>query len=277
MVERFDDPRIFLHVKKKNTGYTESLNWGITNSRGEYIARMDADDISLPSRFEKQIRFLKANPDVAICGTDAKVIGSDLKFNYPSSNEEIKINLLFGSSLVHPTIMGKREIFLEYPYDMSKEPAEDYDLFTRVAVSGKKLANIPESLLLYRVHSNQISQVQNTRQNNSAQQSMLRMFKKIPYDKSTFSDTHVLEAIWPSGEPDRDKLFKSLDFFKSIYSKNDFYEPVNYQKRIVIKKMNYLRFYLNGKNLKPSERVTIYLHFIRISPKRAIKYFFKIT
>ncbi|MFI8378751.1 glycosyltransferase family 2 protein [Leeuwenhoekiella sp. NPDC079379] len=273
VIESFEDSRIFLYRKKINSGYTESLNWGITNSRGKYIARMDADDISLPTRFEKQIRFLEENPDVAICGTDAKVIGGDLKFNYPSSNEEIKINLLFGSSLVHPTIMGRREVFLEYSYDTSKEPAEDYDLFTRLAVSGKKMANIPESLLVYRVHSNQISQVQNTKQNSSAQQSMLRMFKKIPYDKNTFSDTQVLEAIWPSGQHTTDRLFKSIEFYKCIYHENDFYERAKFQKRIVIKKMNYLKFHLNGNHLKPTERIILYLHFIKISPIRAFKYF----
>lgn len=94
VVERFDDPRIFLHVKKKNTGYTESLNWGIDQARGKYIARMDADDISLPQRFEKQLLFLEQNQPVEICGTDATVQGSKLKFNYPEEPEKVWANLL---------------------------------------------------------------------------------------------------------------------------------------------------------------------------------------
>ncbi len=245
IIESFQDSRIILRKKENNTGYTESLNWGIDQARGKYIARMDADDVSLPQRFERQLIFLEQNQHIAICGTDARVEGSNLKFNYPTESKAIETHLLLGSSLIHPSIMGKVEIFKHFKYDKFKEPAEDYDLFTRIVAAGGHLANLEESLLIYRVHTNQISKVQNQKQIESAQQSMLRMFKLLKYNEKSFTDYEVRTFIWPFEKLNRKKFLKGLSFY------NAFNVPRLKEKKdtIEIKKFNFIKFYYHNPEL----------------------------
>jgi len=245
IIEGFEDPRIILRKKKWNSGYTESLNWGIDQARGKYIARMDADDVSLPQRFEKQVLFLEQNQHVAICGTVARVEGSNLRFNYPTEPKAIEAHLLLGSSLIHPSIMGKTEIFKAYKYDISKEPAEDYDLFTRLVASGEKLANLDAALLIYRVHKNQISKVQNQKQVSNAQQSMLRMFKLLKYNEKCFTDYEVRTFIWPFEKLRKKNFLKGLSFYNALI-KPQFKEKKDI---IEIKKFNFIKFYFHNPEL----------------------------
>lgn len=216
IINGFQDSRIKLFEKTKNTGYTESLNWGIDLAQGTFIARMDADDVSLPTRFEKQIEFLKKNKNISICGTGAYIDGGNFEFNYPQEHEQILINLLFGSSLIHPSIMGRRAIFKEYKYDVQKEPAEDYDLFTRLVAGGKHIANLKEKLLIYRIHSSQISLRQNQKQKNSAQLSMLRMFRLFNYNKGKFPDEYVKTYIYPESYISTTEFYDGMFFFKTL-------------------------------------------------------------
>tara|TARA_B100000929_G_scaffold219305_1_gene175895 strand:+ start:17188 stop:18159 length:972 start_codon:yes stop_codon:yes gene_type:complete len=241
IINRFKDPRIIFHRKKRNSGYTESLNWAIDQARGTYIARMDADDVSLPKRFEKQLTFLEQHPDVALCGTDARVEGSSLKFNYPTEPKAIQVNLLLGSSLIHPSIMGRAEIFKHYKYDPTKEPAEDYDLFTRLVVAGEKLANLDEALLIYRVHNNQISKLQQQKQLASAQQSMLRMFKLFEYKKDFYSDVQVISWVWPSSSLKRNELEAGLEFFEQLEDAVHPFPKKLVSKALLIKRYNLLK------------------------------------
>ena len=245
IIESFQDSRIILRKKEKNTGYTESLNWGIDQARGKYIARMDADDVSLPKRFEKQVLFLEQNQHIAICGTDARVEGSNLKFNYPTEPKAIEAHLLLGSSLIHPSIMGKVEIFKQFKYDKLKEPAEDYDLFTRIVAAGGYLANLEESLLIYRVHTNQISKVQNQKQISSAQQSMLRMFKLLKYNEQCFTDYEVRTFIWPFEKLSKKNILKGISFYNAL-NKPQFKEKKDI---IEIKKFNFIKFYFHNPEL----------------------------
>ena len=275
IIEGFQDPRIILRKKKSNSGYTESLNWGIDQARGKYIARMDADDISLPQRFEKQLLFLEQNQLVAMCGTEALVEGSNLKFNYPCEPEAIQANLLLGSSLIHPSIMGKTDIFKAYKYDILKEPAEDYDLFTRLAARGKPLANLAEPLLIYRVHNNQISNVQNQKQVESAQQSMFRMFRLFDYDRFKYSDELVISFIWPVRIADKKQLKAGLSFFEQLqHCKHPFSEKL-LSKIILIKRYNLLNAYLEQRKYGTIKTLFLAASYLGISNWRQILKFIR--
>lgn len=259
IIKSFQDPRIILRKKKKNTGYTESLNWAIDQASGKYIARMDADDVSLPKRFEKQLTFLEQHPDVALCGTDARVEGGSLKFNYPTEPNAIQANLLLGSSLIHPSIMGRTEIFKQYKYDPIKEPAEDYDLFTRLAASGKQLANLEEALLIYRVHTNQISKVQNRKQVESAKQSMFRMFSLFDYERIQYPDKTVLTYIWPTRSINWGQLKAGLVFFEQLKnSKHPF------TKQEVLKVLRIKRYYLFKAYVKQKDFGNVKASFLAL-------------
>lgn len=158
IISSYSDSRIKLIRKEVNTGYTDSLNWGLKNAKGEFIARMDADDICLPTRFEKQLTFLKKNSDVILCGTQFRQIGDNIISKLATNHDEIKVRLIEGSCIAHPTVMFRKKYFIDNNilYNRQMEPAEDYDLWSRLVFMGK-LANLPEVLLLYRIHPDQIS------------------------------------------------------------------------------------------------------------------------
>lgn len=158
IIKAYKDSRIKLIEKPKNTGYTNSLNSGLTIANGEYIARMDGDDISLPERFAKQVAFMDTHPDIVACGTAYSIIGSELVKRFPKNHEDLKIILLNKTCFGHPTVMLRLSVIKEHSvtYDITKEPAEDYDLWVRLLAYGK-FCNLPEVLLDYRVHDNQVS------------------------------------------------------------------------------------------------------------------------
>ncbi len=152
------DSRVRGIFNEKNVGLPASLNKGIFLAKGKYIARMDADDISLPERFEKQIYFLENHPEVGICGTYAKIISDTSKNGKPLINHEtdaeIKSALLFYCPFVHPSVMGRTSIFRDNLYDTNCRIAQDFELWLRIA-NKTKFYNIPEFLLNYRIHNKQ--------------------------------------------------------------------------------------------------------------------------
>lgn len=136
-------------INRENKGLIATLNEGFAIARGEYIARQDDDDISHPTRFEKQVRFLDRNPEYALCGTFYNVVDEKNKFIrkhfLPSSNENIQQNL-FDSCFGHGTIMLRRSMILDMEwYRAEALYIEDYDFFIRVAKKFK-VYNIPEYL-----------------------------------------------------------------------------------------------------------------------------------
>lgn len=152
------DPRLRI-IRRPNTGIVGALNDGLAASRGRFLARMDGDDISVPSRFTRQLDFLQANPSVALVGVSVEFIdarGARLKlYQPPRSGGAIRSALLDGNSgaLIHPAIMGPREVWLRLAgYRPACNYVEDYDLFLRASQQGP-LANLPETLLRYRIHA----------------------------------------------------------------------------------------------------------------------------
>jgi len=147
--------RIF---SRENKGLPETLNELIDLARGAWIARMDADDIALPNRLERQLAWL-SQTDADICGSWAQRFDAfDRRLVCPSqSDKTLKIELLFHCPLVHPSIMMRRSIATSLYYDTFWDKAEDYDLWVRAAESNCRMTNVPEVLLFYRLHSGQTS------------------------------------------------------------------------------------------------------------------------
>ncbi|TYQ26992.1 glycosyltransferase [Pseudanabaena sp. UWO311] len=171
IVRSYDDERIRFYDSNQNKGYVYHLNHGIEIAKGEYIARMDADDISLPKRFEKQVSFMDINPNVGVCGTWFKIIGSGDEIRHPLDNNSIRLSLLNHCAIGHPTVMLRACLLKEsgLRYEPSFVPAEDY--FFWVAMSKYcELANLPEFLLEYRIHQNQISNYRRKEQVEKSQQ-----------------------------------------------------------------------------------------------------------
>jgi glycosyltransferase involved in cell wall biosynthesis len=160
------DSRIKIIHNDHNIGLTKSLNKGLVLAKGKYIARMDADDISIVDRFTKQYFFLENNDDYIACGSSVIIIKeeevSKIILNKPDSNIKIQASLFFESPIVHPTLFFRnfKNVFYNPLYVFS----QDYDLITKLAKSGK-LFNFKKPLLFYRVSIKQITKQKLKEQN----------------------------------------------------------------------------------------------------------------
>jgi len=153
VVKRFSDPRIRLFHHSESRGVAVSLNEMIRNARGEFIARMDADDHSYPRRLEVQRRFLQQRSGIHLCGTAAETFGEqETLYRFPSNHEAIRAMLLFQPSLVHPSVMWKADVFRKKNLFYQEDPptAEDYELWVR-ASECVRFANLRQPLLRYRI------------------------------------------------------------------------------------------------------------------------------
>lgn len=149
------DNRIRVHSLSVNVGATKALNEGSRMARGQFIARMDADDVSLPARLETQVQYLETHPQIAVVGSWVRRIDKDGILGafqrYPTNPGLIAWSLFFFNALAHPTVMMRRSALnMDAVYDPQYRLAQDFALFT--ALSRRlKLGNIPEVLLHYRV------------------------------------------------------------------------------------------------------------------------------
>ncbi len=159
IVNEFIDLKNFRYIKnEQNAGLIFTLNRGIDQAQGQFIARMDADDISLPTRIEKQVKVLLENPTIDVVGSDVILIDeNNQKHGKPrdliQGNEEIEWSIITSCPLHHPTVMFKRK----FQYLKEEKHVEDLGLWSRILLSGKNITVLKEPLLLYRKHSNSIT------------------------------------------------------------------------------------------------------------------------
>ncbi|MCM1219984.1 MAG: glycosyltransferase [Lachnospiraceae bacterium] len=150
-LQQFYDQRIKVICNDKKLGFAESLNVGIRSAAGNYIARMDDDDISLPERLYKEVAYMEGHPEISVVGGWIKFFGQYAHEEHrPENTEELKVWSIKESPLFHPTVMIRTEILKQHSffYD-SQWFTEDYDLWLRM-MEKVKIANIPEVVLLYR-------------------------------------------------------------------------------------------------------------------------------
>ncbi len=171
IIKSYNDPRVRIINNPQNIGLTLSLNKGLKNVKGDYIARMDDDDISLPDRLKKQVAFMDQNPEIGVCGSWVKTIGETEGeiWKYPVEHEVIRCNLLFKSVLAHSSVIFRREFLNLYKlkYNPKFCQAQDYDLWIRCS-NYFKLSNLAEPLVLYRLHNKQIGYVYSENQEVAA-------------------------------------------------------------------------------------------------------------
>lgn len=163
ILSSFADPRI-VHIRnQERLGLIRSLNLALSKVRGRYIARMDGDDVCDERRFEKQIRFLEEHRDVAAVGSDIRLIDGEgceiVKNRYPHSPAAVRWEMFFRSAIANSSVMFRSEIISKVgAYDESTPLAEDYSLWLRI-LQVSELTNVPEPLLSYRVHGQNISTI----------------------------------------------------------------------------------------------------------------------
>jgi glycosyltransferase involved in cell wall biosynthesis len=154
---RQKDKRLIIHRHMQNQGMPVALNAGLEMARGRYIARMDADDISLPERFEKQAAFLETHPEIGIVGTALQMVnerGNNIGgLSAPLVDLAIRWANIFSGSFMHATIMLRRSIITDHKifYNVSRDVSE-FEFFARLLEYAHG-SNLAESLYIYRIHS----------------------------------------------------------------------------------------------------------------------------
>ena len=157
-LRRLTDPRVRLVRNETNLGLTRSLNGGLDLAGGEFIARMDADDVVMPERLARQVAFLQAHPDTGIVGSSRVLIdeAGDVIAHAPAAQTDARIRwkCLLGNPFAHPAVMIRRDVLKRHAlrYDESYRTAQDYELWTRLLAVTKGY-NLPEPLLQYRLRA----------------------------------------------------------------------------------------------------------------------------
>lgn len=224
------DSRIRVLNNEANIGLTKSLNRALSISRGEYIARMDADDISSPERLKKQVEFLDKHRDYILVGTWIAKIdenGARLEntWQYESKDRWLKSKFILNSQICHPAAMFYREIngsLLQY--DEGLKYAQDYSLWASIMGNGK-FFNIPEELYNYRISAQQISCANYVEQQECAKYAQENVFKAFglpisqPFMELFFTMTIKNDYAVEPGRVRHEfcEYFKNIDSFKHKY------------------------------------------------------------
>lgn len=190
------DQRIRLITHQKNIGLTKSLNEGLHLAQGEYVARLDSDDIASADRLEKQFSFMEKNRNIALCGSHAKVIdenGAAIgEMTPPIDTRDIMKKILISNPLIHSTwFFRKKEIISLGGYDENMEKAQDYDLVLRLSAH-HSIANLPDYLCQYRMRRDSITFSKNKSQEKFALIARLEALKR-----GDFSNLHYLQLFRP--------------------------------------------------------------------------------
>ena len=231
------DSRVKVHTNEVNLRLPSSLNKAISYAQGKYIARMDADDICLPERLEKQYKFMEENPDISLSScrfmTLKNGVISSGGCGGKTDSDSIKALLLVTNPILHPGIIAKADVIKKLGYDKNFTCTEDMQLWTRFVMEGYKTRIIPEYLMIYRLHDKQITETTLEKQHNE-----VTKIQKIYYSKLLEAMDSEQEEFYISGIYFRENtdINKFCNFYRWIKSVN--------HKRGEIKKdaLNYAMF-----------------------------------
>ena len=164
------DKRIKVHTNETNLRLPSSLNKALSLANGRYIARMDADDICMPDRLQKQFDFMESNPhiDISSCRflTLKNGVYSSGGCGGKGDSESVNALLLVTNPILHPGIIAKAEVIKELGYDKNCTCTEDMELWTRFVLNNKKIEILSEYLMIYRLHDKQITETTLDKQKN---------------------------------------------------------------------------------------------------------------
>ena len=193
VVKSYSDPRIVYAVNERNLGISGARNRLLDMAKGEYLAVMDHDDISLPERFEKQVAFLDAHPEVGVLNTQFGTVGKEKSSNIAMDDITIKKALMMHcSDVCHPTCMLRRSVLEEHGirYEEMFSPSEDHALFCRL-IPHTKFAALPDVLFMYRAWQGNTSHKQ-AKKMEAATQGVLSFARRDNPELWTMAQTHIV-------------------------------------------------------------------------------------
>ena len=177
IIDGFADQRIHKIDLQHNQGLVNARNQLVAAAKCRYIAFIDADDVAFPDRLQKQFSFLETGA-ADLCGGKHFSLYQSTGRRKASKERyhdaDIRALLTVYSPLCNPAVMGRAELFKRHPYEAGQASAEDYSLWQTLALEGYRFANLRDTLITYRIHRNQTTQVKNTETNSVFNQSRLR-------------------------------------------------------------------------------------------------------
>lgn len=180
------DPRIRVVRNERNLGQVTSLNRGLAEARGEYVARLDADDVMFPTRLERQVAVLDADPTIGLVGSWVDIIGANgrrlgsQRGRLDDLGSYVFATLTMRVYVAHPAATYRRDPVLALGgYDESMGPSEDHDLWRRLLLAGWDARIVPEPLVSYRVHERQLSHTRSAVQQERDATSQMRFLAEL--------------------------------------------------------------------------------------------------
>lgn len=226
-IRKYNDKRVKIYVNEQNIGLPLSLNRALKHVTGDYIARMDADDVSIYNRIEKQVEYIEMN--------NYDLVGSNVQYyfhnvsqkimKFPQEPKNINILLKYKSALLHPTWLAKTEVFTKINGYRNIFTVEDYDFLLRAALNNFKMSCYPEILYKVSLSENSISRT------NSGRQELVAEFLRKKYRKNKIATDEEITDFYYSKK------------YKRKINKYDFYCKMK-DKRARNRNINTFKYFL---------------------------------
>lgn len=214
------DERIKVYTNEMNLKLPKSLNKAISLCSGKYIARMDADDICLPDRFEKQYKFMEENDDISLSSCRFLTLKNGV---YSSGScgarcdyDSLKAMLLVTNPILHPGVIAKAEVMKALNYDTSLTCTEDLELWNRMVRENIKMEIQPEYLLIYRLHDKQITKTTLEKQQNEVLKIQNNYFSDYLNPLDEEMQNFYVSGIYFNEKPDINKFCTFMKMIKSV-------------------------------------------------------------
>lgn len=218
------DERIKVYTNEVNLKLPASLNKAISLCSGKYIARMDADDICLPGRLEKQYKFMEENSDVALSSCRFLTVKNDVYMSGGAGgrcdNEALRAMLLVSNPILHPGVIAKAEVMKKFKYDTTLTCTEDLELWTRMATENRKIQIFPECLLIYRLHDKQITSTTLERQHTEVLKIQQKYYASLASEMDEEMQKFYIGGIYFKEHADINKFLEYAEFLKNATAKN---------------------------------------------------------
>ena len=231
------DSRVKVYPNEVNLRLPKSLNRAMTFASGKYIARMDADDICVPSRLAKQYEFMEKNPDIALASCKFMTLKKEGIASGGCGgrvdDDSLRARLLFTNPILHPGIIARAEVIKSLQYDPSFTCTEDMELWTRFALNGHKMAIQEEYLMLYRIHDKQITSTTLARQHDEVLRIQKTYYPAILQEMDEEMQEFYINGIYFRHNLNVKKFCEFYKWAKSVNAKT---------KKIDKKALNYAFF-----------------------------------
>lgn len=226
------DERIKVHPNEVNLKLPTSLNKAIALCAGKYIARMDADDICLPDRLEKQYRFMEEHSDVSLSSCRFMTVKNGVYASGGAGGRcdfgALKAMLLVANPILHPGVIARAEVLKKFNYDTTLTCTEDLELWTRLVTENRKIQILPECLLIYRLHDKQITSTTLERQHTEVLKIQNKYYASLLQEMEPEMQSFYISGIYFKEHADIGKFLAYAKWLRGVTAKHFSKQTINY-------------------------------------------------